>query len=163
MSVWTRLCGRSEAPAFAVKPRLGLESLEAREVPAGPVCPLRWFQVGSAPVAEVAGYRDDHISLGVVNSSTAAARHRLFVIVDRTTLAPTTDVNLSDVYRREHGFTGRVHVDGGNFTNNRDDRYDPGVPDRITSTPPGPADPADTERDADPLPVLLVLADRNDY
>jgi hypothetical protein len=163
MSVWTRLFGQSEQQPAAVKPRLGLESLEAREVPAAPVTPMRWFQVGPAPVADVAGYRADNISLGLVNSSTAAVRHRYFAIVDRTTLAPTTDVNVSDVFCRADGFTGGVHLGGGNFTNNRDDQYDPGVSDRITSTAPGPAAPADTERDASPLPVLLVLADRSVY
>jgi hypothetical protein len=34
MSVWTRLFGRSESSQSNNKPRLGLESLEAREVPA---------------------------------------------------------------------------------------------------------------------------------
>ena len=139
MSVWTRLFGRSEAPTSAVKPRLKLESLETRELPAAPVTPLRWFQVGPAPVAAAAGNRDDHTTRGLENSSTAAVRHRFFAIVDRTTLAATTDANLSDEMRR------------------------PDAPDRSTSIPPGPADPAETERAARPLPVLLVLADRNDY
>lgn len=92
MSVWSRLFGRSTSSQTNSRPRLGLESLESREVPAAPVTPLRWFQVGPVPGAGAAGYRDDSVGWGFENSSTVDARHRFFAIVDRTTLAPTTEL-----------------------------------------------------------------------
>lgn len=92
MSVWSRLFGRSNSSQTNSKPRLGLESLEAREVPAALATPLRWFQVGPAPAADAAASRDDSISWGFENSAAAAARHRFFAIVDRTTLGPTTEL-----------------------------------------------------------------------